>query len=155
MSSSTYLGKRTSQSSGIDQQWTNERLAKFVDTSDKIEPLPTAPLIDMTHISVMVAQMGYDDFSGVVEKSIDELATRVAKMQRSMRSLKADDLDIQIGYMRALATLCGMSQLAYVLSRFTPDKIDDKGNVSASYIARLSAVADDSFRRIWDAPAFH
>lgn len=114
-----------------------------------------SPLIDHDHIQAMAKQMGTDAFLEAVEFAVDELATRVAKLQKRIRKYPADGFEEQVSYMSAMAMMCGMAQLTYVLSRFGPDKVNEVGMVSPAYITRLSAVADESFRRVWDSPVLN
>ena len=106
--------------------------------------------LDRERLDQLYAQLGPTGAEGVVNRAMEELAVRLAKVESCHRKGQLEELQRAARSMIAISEQIGMVTFAQVAASVSALAVTDDGTALAATVERLMRIGENSLLAVWD-----
>lgn len=106
--------------------------------------------VDRERLDQLYVQLGTSGADGVVSRAMEELAVRLARVEKCHRAGDFDELQRAARSMIAISDQIGMTTFATVAKDVSELSLTDDGTALAATVERLTRIGENSLLAIWD-----
>ena len=106
--------------------------------------------VDRDRLEQLYGQLGSNNADGVISRAMEELATRLTKVEAAHKAGQFEDLHKAAKSMVAISEQIGLRTFSSVAKDVAGLARDDDGTALAACVARLMRIGENSLLAVWD-----